>query len=156
MKLKVYRLREAAKIPHRSHETDAGLDIHYCPDNKKKLYAEDKEFYIPPHTSRVLPTGIKVEIPHGHMLEIKNKSSVALFGQLLVGAGVVDEGYDGEIYVNLHNVGPTTQVIQPGQKVAQVVMIPVVYCKVEEVQTDKLLNLNSSRGNRGFGSTGDM
>ena len=148
-------MRPGAKLPTRAHETDAGIDVYYCPDGKKKLYSENEEFYIPPHTSRIIPTGIKVELPPGHMMEIKNKSSIAAARQLLVGACVIDEGYNGEIYVNLHNVGPTTQVIRPGHKIAQAVLIPVSYCEVEEIAAENL-NLGTSRATGGFGSTGDM
>ena len=155
MILRVHRVRSSAKLPKRAHPTDAGMDVYYCPDGKEKLYAEEVDFYIPPNSSRIIPTGLKVEIPPGHMLEIKNKSSVAALRQLLVGACVIDEGYDGEIYVNLHNVGPVTQVIKAGQKIAQAVLIPVSYCAVEETRENNL-NSRSSRGNGGFGSTGDM
>ena len=96
-----------------------------------------------------------MEVPYEYMLEIKNKSGIAFKRQLLVGACVVDPGYNGEIYVNLHNVGQKTQVIEPGTKVAQAVLTPIVHCGVEEVQTDAFLNLNSKRGTGGFGSTGD-
>ena len=88
------------------------------------------------------------------MLEIKNKSSVAAKKQFLVGACVVDSGYNGEVFVNLHNVGAVTRIIQPGQKIAQAVMIPVVPCEVEEVTEDSL-NENSARGDGSLGSTGD-
>jgi len=87
------------------------------------------------------------------MLEIKNKSGIASSRQLLVGACVVDAGYDGEIFVNLHNMSPETQVIEAGQKIAQAVLVPVVICGVEEVKEDSL-NGRSTRGVGGFGSTG--
>ena len=87
------------------------------------------------------------------MLEIKNKSGIASKRQLLVGACVVDAGYDGEVYVNLHNTSTETQTIEPGQKIAQAVLTPIVTCGVEEVFED-LLNTNSARATGGFGSTG--
>ena len=58
------------------------------------------------------------------------------------------------MYVNLHNIGSETQVIKSGDKIAQAIMIPIIHCKVEEVETDKFLNFHSSRGDGGFGSTG--
>ena len=87
------------------------------------------------------------------MLEIKNKSSIAAKKQLLVGACVVDSGYDGEIFVNLHNTGKQTHWFKDGDKVAQGVLMPVNLCEVVEVSEDKL-NLGSSRGGGALGSTG--
>ena len=155
MKLKVYRLRENAKLPERCHATDAGMDIFYCPNDDKKLYDCTAAYYIPPRTSRILATGIKVEVPVGHMLEIKNKSGIATKKQLIVGACVVDCGYNGEVFVNLHNIGIKTQIIEPGDKIAQCVLIPVKYCTVEEVLDAERLNIHSTRGDGSLGSTGD-
>jgi len=156
MKLKVYRIRGAAKLPVRAHESDAGMDLFYCPDGSdKKLYDCTSNFHVPPKESRLIATGIKVEVPYGFMLEIKNKSGIASKRQLLVGACVVDPGYNGEVYVNLHNIGHKTQIIEPGEKVAQAVLIPIVHCGIEEVATDEFLNLQSTRGEGGFGSTGN-
>ena len=147
MNLKFYKMREGAKLPDRAHETDAGMDVFYCPKNGESVFS------IPAGSSRVLPTGIKVEVPRGYMLEIKNKSGIASKRQLLVGACVIDPGYDGEVFVNLHNVGFKAQFIEPGEKIAQAVLVPVVHCGVEEVTTDTL-NKNTDRGEGGFGSTG--
>lgn len=155
MNLKVYRLREDAKLPLRAHATDAGMDLFYCPNGDKKLYDCSKNYFIPPKESRVLPTGIKVEVPYGYMLEIKNKSGIASKRQLITGACVVDPGYDGELYVNLHNIGIATQSIAPGDKIAQAVLIPIVHCGVEEVFDAEVLNINSARGEGAFGSTGE-
>jgi dUTP pyrophosphatase len=154
MNLKIYKIRSQAKIPTRAHQLDAGMDLYYCPNDDKKLY-NTKDFYIPPKVSRLLPTGLKIEIPYGFMLEIKNKSGIAHKRQLVVGACVIDPGYNGEIYINLHNIGAETQVIRSGDKVAQAVLIPIIHFKVQEVESDKFLNFNSKRGEGGFGSTGD-
>jgi len=152
MKLRVYKIREAAKLPIRAHAADAGIDLFYCPDKKHALYGTN--YCVHPSESKIVPTGIKVEVPYGFMLEIKNKSSVAAKKQLLVGACVVDSGYNGEVFVNLHNVGAESRVIQPGQKIAQGVLIPVEPCVVVECGTDTL-NENSTRGTGALGSTGD-
>ena len=155
MNLKTYKIRKEAKLPTRAYKTDAGMDLYYCPNGDKKLYDEDMSFHIPPRESRLLSTGIKMEVPYGHMLEIKNKSGIAFKRQLLVGACVVDPGYDGEIYVNLHNVGTETQVLKPGDKLAQAVLVPIVHCGIEEVSSDNILNFNSERASGAFGSTGE-
>ncbi|QDP51312.1 MAG: putative deoxyuridine 5'-triphosphate nucleotidohydrolase [Prokaryotic dsDNA virus sp.] len=154
MNLKVYRLREDAKLPLRAHATDAGMDLFYCPNGEKKLYDCTRSYYIPPRESRLLPTGIKVEVPYGHMLEIKNKSGIASKRQLITGACVVDPGYDGEVFVNLHNIGIVTQKIRAGEKIAQAVLIPILHCGIEEVGDPERLNRGSTRGEGGFGSTG--
>ena len=112
------------------------------------------EYWLSARSSNLISTGLKTEIPEGYMLEIKNKSGIATNRQLVVGACVVDPGYDGEIYVNLHNLGVSTQRIKPGDKIAQAVLVPVVHCGIEEVTEDNLNN-GSTRGEGGFGSTGD-
>ena len=154
MKLKFYKIRKGAKIPSRAHATDAGMDIFYCPNGNTigKLYSTN-DFWIPQGESRLLPTGLKVEVPKSHMLEIKNKSGIASRRQLVIGACVVDPGYDGEIYINLHNLGTETQVIKPGEKIAQAVLVPVACCDIEESEEDDL-NQDAERGEGGFSSTG--
>jgi len=152
MNLRVYKIRESAKLPVRAHAADAGIDLFYCPNRIHSMYGAD--YCVHPSESKIVPTGIKVEVPYGFMLEIKNKSSVAAKKQLLVGACVVDSGYDGEVFVNLHNVGECSRTIQPGQKIAQAVLIPVEPCVVVECNTDTL-NENSTRGDGALGSTGD-
>jgi len=153
MNLRIYKVRKGAKAPVRAHAADAGVDLFYCPDQTEHpLYGAD--YCVHPGESRIVPTGIKVEVPYGFMLEIKNKSSVAAKKQLLVGACVVDSGYNGEVFVNLHNVGSRACMLHPGQKIAQAVMIPAEPCVVVECRTDTL-NDNSTRGEGSLGSTGD-
>ena len=155
MNLKFYKLRTNAKLPVRAHRTDAGMDLFYCPNGNRGVCTEENgEYWIPARGSSLISTGLKTEIPEGYMLEVKNKSGIASKRQLVVGACVVDPGYDGEIYVNLHNIGVETQIIKPGDKIAQAVLVPVVHCGIEEV-TEDTLNNGSTRGEGGFGSTGD-
>ena len=148
MELKVFRLRPDAKLPTRAHDGDAGMDLYYCsPEGRVS------KMPIHPGETVLLSTGIKAQIPINHMLEIKNKSSIAAKKQLLVGACVVDSGYDGEIFVNLHNVGKQTHWFAHGDKIAQGVLMPINLCEIVEVSEDKL-NLGSSRGSGALGSTG--
>ena len=154
MNLKIFRIRETAKLPTRANPADAGLDLYYCPNGEKKRFPDDIGLTIVPRESVLIPTGIKAEIPFGYMLEIKNKSSIAHKRQLIVGACVVDSGYDGEIYVNIHNIGLENQTITPGEKVAQAILIPIVHCRIEEVKDSQFINFNSERGDNGFGSSG--
>ena len=158
MNIRVYRIRKTAKLPYRAHSTDAGMDLFYCADEIRKIapacsIRADGSFAMAPGSSCLIPTGLKMEVPENYMLEIKNKSGIASKRQLLVGACVVDSGYDGEVYVNLHNTSAETQTIEPGQKIAQAVLVPIVGCGVTEVFSDTL-NQDSSRGGGGFGSTG--
>ena len=157
MKLQFYKLRGPAKLPHRAHPTDAGMDLFYCPDPVQKsacIWEPDRAFKIPPGENCLVPTGLKVDLPPGYMLEIKNKSGIASKRQLIVGACVVDPGYTGEIYVNLHNIGRVTQDVTPGTKIAQAVLVPIVVCEVEETFRDPSVQ-DTSRGSGGFGSTGE-
>ena len=157
MKLKFYKIRKNAKLPHRAHPTDAGADLFYCPDLSQKspcVWNPDHKFKIPPGENCLVPTGLKVNLPLRYMLEIKNKSSVATKRQLLVGACVVDPGYTGEILVNLHNLGRETQEIAPGQKIAQAVLVPIEVCGVTETFVDPE-NKKTLRGSGGFGTTGE-
>jgi len=149
MQLKTFRLRHTAKLPKRAHDGDAGMDFYFC---RKEGGANSIPIY--PGETVMFPTGVKVEIPKGYMLEIKNKSSVAAKKQLLVGACVIDSGYDGEVFINLHNVGKQTHWFSDGDKVAQGVLIPVDLCEVVEVKDPNELNKDSTRGDGALGSTG--
>ena len=148
MQLKVKLLREGAQVPRRAYPTDAGADIFFCPSVEQGGIT-----FIQPGASKVLSTGVKIEVPEGYMLEIKNKSGIASKRQLIVGACVVDSGYDGEIFVNLHNIGSEPQKISPGDKLAQAVLIPVNTCGF--VATEENINQDTLRGDGGFGSTGE-
>jgi dUTP pyrophosphatase len=155
MILRVAKIREEAKLPVRAYPTDAGMDLFFCPDEEMKEKIISREgFAIEVRDSVVLPTGLKIEVPANHMLEIKNKSGIASKRQLLVGACVVDCGYTGEIFVNLHNISLKTQYIKPGDKLAQAVLVPISCCEVSEIKHEDFID-KTARGDGGFGSTGD-
>ena len=104
----------------------------------------------------ICATGLKFGVPHGYMLQIMNRSSVAAKRSLVVGAHVVDAGYDGEVFINLHNIGQDLQVVQPGERIAQAVLIPVVPVNPVEYEWDDLysrVRVHSSRGDGALGST---
>jgi dUTP pyrophosphatase len=152
MYLEYLKIRENSIDPSRSNPSDAGMDVFYCPDQPNAM-----SLGISPGNCRVIPTGLKFGVPHGYMLEVKNRSSVAAKRSLLVGACVVDPGYDGELYINLHNVGNQDQFINAGEKIAQVVLIPVVHFRAAEKKNGSLYEDQiaiSKRGSGGFGSTG--
>ena len=147
-KAKVYRLRETAKLPDRAHLTDAGMDFFFCPH-------EGAAKRIMPGESTLLGTGIKMEVPPGCMLQIMNKSGVASKKSLVTGACVVDEGYTGEIFVNLHNIGSAPQYIEPGQKIAQGVFVRIEKPILWEIDEDSIYGTQTARGSGALGSTGD-
>jgi dUTPase len=93
------------------------------------------------------------------MLEVKNRSGMAAKRSLLVGACVIDSGYNGEVFVNLHNVGKDTQYIKPGTRIAQVVLVPVVHFRAVASGKDNLYEWYpitiSDRGDGALGSTDD-
>jgi dUTP pyrophosphatase len=149
MDLKVFRVRKGVKLPVRAHKSDAGMDLFYCPDH-------DTNINIPPGTSAVLPTGLKIAVPPNHMLEIKNKSGIAAKNQLLVGACVVDSGYDGEIFVNLHNTSAEFKMVAFGQKIAQAVLIPIIVPTLTEIDEDSVYGSRTERGSGKLGSTGEF
>ena len=92
------------------------------------------------------------------MLQAMNRSGMASKRCLVVGAHCIDSGYNGEVYIDLHNIGKETQSIEPGTKIAQLVMVPGVTFRAMETRENNLYNWSpitiSNRGAGGFGSTG--
>jgi dUTP pyrophosphatase len=152
MIIEYHRVHLNAHPPTRSNPSDAGLDVYFSPKTREPTTIE-------PGSSVILPTGLKFGVPHGYMLEVKNRSSVASKRSLIVGACVVDSGYDGEIFINLHNVGKEPQTIEPHTKIAQVVMTPVVSFRAMETTNADLYGWYpitiSERGEGALGSTGE-
>ena len=142
------KTRESAHSPQRANPSDAGLDVFYSPTEPQEIIA------IHPGTSQLIPTGLRFGTPHGYMLEVKNRSSIASKLSLIVGACVIDSGYDGEVFVNLHNIGRETRVIQDGAKFAQLVMVPVVPFNPCENREGELYNYPITISNRGDGALG--
>ena len=148
-KIKVFKVRGSAKLPSRAHETDAGMDLFYCP------VEEGLAVTLPPSSTALFPTGVKIQVPSNCMLQVMNKSGVASKKSLIAGACVVDEGYTGEVFVNLHNIGTEPQTIDPGQKLAQGVFVRIEKPEVVEVHEDNIYDQPTSRGSGALGSTGD-
>jgi dUTP pyrophosphatase len=142
VELRVTRLREEATLPSRAHEGDAGLDLHAC-----------EAAHIGPGERWSVATGIAVEIPEGHAGLVLPRSGLAReHGISLVNApGLIDAGYRGEVAVLLLNTDPAeTFRIEPGDRIAQLVVLPVAIADV--VESDALTE--SARGDGGFGSSG--
>ena len=147
------RVRQDVKPPTRANPSDAGLDVYFCPPSPF-FERGNSAVEVEPQTSVILPTGLRVGVPHGYMLEVKNRSSVAAKRSLIVGACVVDSGYDGEIFVNLHNVGKETQTIDVWAKIAQLVLTPVVHFRALETSGDLYEWYPITISNRGDGALG--
>lgn len=147
------RVRENAKPPIRANPSDAGLDVRFNPEDGKSPCV------LQPGDSVILPTGLRFGVPHGYMLEVKNRSGVASKKSLIVGACVIDSGYDGEVFINLHNIGTTEQSVNAGDKIAQVVLVPVVHFRALESSSKNLYDwypiTMSNRGDGALGSTGE-
>tara|TARA_Y100000310_G_C20682151_1_gene816633 strand:+ start:1395 stop:1898 length:504 start_codon:yes stop_codon:yes gene_type:complete len=152
------RIRQGVRPPERANPSDAGLDLFFNPSPQGILASPSLDsVVIEAGYSALLPTGYRFGIPHGYMLEIKNRSGVASKRSLIVGACVVDSGYDGEVFVNLHNVGKSPQTIEPQTKIAQAVMVPVVHFRAVETGSGDLYEWYpitlSERGEGALGST---
>jgi dUTP pyrophosphatase len=141
MKLKVFRLHKLAAIPEYAHPTDSGLDL-----------VAVEEIEIPSRESRLIKTGIAIELPPSTEAQIRPRSGLALKHQITVlnTPGTVDEGYRGEIGVILINHGNTSFTVTQGMKIAQMVIAAVIRVGIEEINQLS----STSRGSGGFGSTG--
>ena len=151
-KVRVHRVRGNAILPERAHPTDAGADLRYAPEGLSTIIPLN----IAPAERALVPTGLRIEVPEGYMLEIKNKSGLSLKKGLQVGGGVVDQGYTGEVKVILHNIGSNIVTIDPGQKIAQAVFVKIT-TDIEFVEQEQIYDNETSleRQAGGFGSTGD-
>ena len=141
--------RPGAMAPNRANPSDAGLDIFYCPSDPKISAVK-----IEAGQNKMLPTGLKFGIPHGYMLQVCNRSSMGVKRSLVVGAHIVDSGYDGEIFVDLHNIGSETQFVERNSKIAQLVLIPVVHFRTREDESGMLYHEDITMSKRGSGALG--
>lgn len=131
-------LDEGAYMPTRAHSTDAGLDL-YSP----------VDVMIMPQASAVIDTGVHVELPPGSVGFLKSKSGLNVKHGIL-GEGVIDAGYTGSIRVKLYNHSGDTYKIRRGDKITQLVILPVMLLNLEQVEMLE----DTDRGANGFGSTG--
>jgi dUTP pyrophosphatase len=141
IEIAVRRLRPDAHIPCQAYEGDAGLDLSAC-----------EGAVLEPGERAVVPTGIAVEIPEGYAGFVQPRSGLAArHGIGIVNApGLIDSGYRGEIRVVLVNTDREhVFVVEPGMRIAQLVIAPVASPRIVEV--DELAS--SNRGTRGFGSS---
>lgn len=141
IELRIKRLRAEAVVPERAYAGDAGLDLSAC-----------ERVELAPGGRALVPTGLAVAIPEGHAGFVQPRSGLAVkHGITIVNTpGLVDSGYRGELKVILLNTDASEPfVVEPGMRIAQLVVIPVPV--VELVEVDALDE--SERGVRGFGSS---
>ncbi len=141
MKLKIKRLSKNAILPNYAHFDDSGMDL---------FAIEKKE--IEPATQALIKTGIAIELPKNTEAQIRPRSGLALKHGITVlnTPGTIDEGYRGEIGVILINHSQKTFLIEAGMKIAQMIIMPIIRCEIEEIQELSITQRNEG----GFGSTG--
>ena len=143
MKIKVKKLNHNAKLPTFSTPYAAGAD----------LYAlAEKDIVINPHQTVFVTTGLSFEIPDGYAGLVYARSGLASKNNLAPAnkVGVIDSDYRGEAFVALHNHGETPQTVSNGQRIAQLIVMPIPAVEYEET-TDLS---QTQRGAGGFGSSG--
>ena len=131
-------LDDGAYIPLRAHETDAGLDLR-----------TPKDVTVPAKGSVIVDTGVHIELPPNTVGMLKSKSGLNVkYG--ITSEGVIDVGYTGSIVAKLYNHSETHVILKKGNKITQLVIIPIVPVELEQVSE----LMAKERGSGGFGSTG--
>lgn len=142
--LKIKKVQENAIIPKRATEGSAGLDLCACIDEPLTLKGGE---------TALIPTGLAIELPdnkYGAFVFARSGLSIKHGIGLLNSVGVIDSDYRGEIKVGVINQIQEAYTIEPGERIAQLVILPVAMLPV--VEADSLAD--SERGAGGFGSTG--
>ena len=132
-------VEKGAYAPKRAHKTDAGLDIR----------SKETRFVLA-HSSAIFHTGLHVQLPHGTAGLLVSKSGLNV-NHGITSTGLIDEGYTGEIMVKLYNNSDENYLVHAGDKISQLVVIPVLY---EDIHFKNFLDENTERGDHGFGSSG--
>lgn len=143
MQVKILKKHPDAIVPEYATKGASGLDLHARIPH---------DIYLQPGVRFTFPTGIGIELPEGFEAQVRPRSGLAKNNGVTVlnSPGTVDADYTGEICAILINHGEQAVKIEPGQRIAQMVIAPVV--RVELVETDFLAE--TERGEGGFGSTG--
>ena len=132
-------VEKGAYLPERAHKTDAGLDVK---SSENRL--------IKAHRGALMHTGLHVQLPHGTAGLLVSKSGLNV-NHGITSTGLIDEGYTGEILVKLYNNSDEHYQVHAGDKISQLVVIPVLY---EDIHIMDSLDENTERGVQGFGSSG--
>ena len=132
------KLDMGAFVPVRAHGTDAGADLRSPIDTE-----------VPARGSRVIDTGVHIQLPRDCVGMLKSKSGLNI-KHGITSEGVIDEGYTGSIKVKLYNHGDEPYIVERGDKITQLVVVPCMYLYFDLVDYLE----DSERGGAGFGSTG--
>lgn len=144
MKLRIRRLHNGVALPRYETPGAAGMDL-------RADLAEER--ILPPGERALIPTGLAIELPDaGYAAFVFARSGLAAREGLTLsnGVGVIDSDYRGELKVGVVNLSGEERVIRPGERIAQLCVMPVVQCEIEECET----LTGTERGAGGFGSTG--
>lgn len=143
MILKIRKIKDNATIPTRGSEEAAGVDLYACINSPVTIY---------PDETYVIGSGIAFEPPKGYFGAVVPRSSVGIKRNLTLpnNVGIIDNDYRGEIMIAFHNIGNQPEVINPDERIAQLVLLPYITCPIEEI--DELTE--TERGEGGIGSTG--
>jgi len=136
--IQVLKVSAEATLPTRAHPNDAGLDLYSIED-----------IILEVGQGKMAKTGIAVALPEGFMGMVADRSSLAKRGIKTAG-GIIDEGYRGEIHIVLWNISGEAIHLRKGERIAQLLIVPVVTPAVQEVTTLD----ETARGVKGFGSSG--
>ena len=145
IKVKFVKVREGAKVPERGSKFAAGYDLSACiPDMERVI--------IHPGETVKIPSGLAVKIPDGYFGGVFARSGLSTKQGLrpATAVSVIDSDYVGEIFIPIHNDSNEIRVIEHGQRICQLVILPYLNAEFEEV--DKLEE--TERGDGGFGSSG--
>ena len=145
IKVKFVKVREGAKVPERGSKFAAGYDLSACiPDMERVI--------IHPGETVKIPTGLAFAYPEGYFGAVCARSGLATKSGLAPAnkIGILDEDYRGEVFIALHNHSSEVQVVNHGDRIAQLILLP--YLNVDFVESDKLDK--TERGEGGFGSSG--
>lgn len=142
IEVKVRRVHPEARIPAYQSGEAAGADLHAC---------ILQPLTVPPFGVALVPTGLAIEIPSGHQGEVRARSGLALKEGLFVlnGPGTIDADYRGELKVILANFNAEPRTIKPFDRIAQLVIMPVIRVRFQESELSE-----THRHEGGFGSTG--
>lgn len=143
MKVCVKKLNQKAVIPVHMHKGDAAVDLCACIGDT---------YFIGPRETRTIPTGLAVAIPEGYFGALFARSGVSVKQGLRPAncVGVINANYRGEILIALHNDSEAIRIVRPGDRVAQLAIIPC-----SEIEFDEVAELDDTvRGEDDFGSTG--
>lgn len=139
----ILKIKTDGQIPSYATENSAGIDLH-C--------KSDEDIIIKPKETVKIHTGLYIEIPEGYFGAVYPRSSTGVKKHLMLAntVGIIDSDYRGELMIFFYNYGEKNQVIENGDRLAQLVIQPYLKCEIKKV--DELAT--SERGEGGFGSTG--